>query len=209
MGLDQLVSGTRGRILGLLRRSRASIGDLAQVLGISGNAVRGHMAAMQRDGLVREVGMAPSTGGKPAQLYDLTREAEELFPKAYAVALAELIRGLERRDGAGKTRELLRETGALTVEQRGEAEQPLEHRVEHAARLLRALGGDVVVEETGGSWHIRGFGCPLSRVVADQPEACALAQGLVEAATGGTVTECCERGERPRCNFRITSATPR
>lgn len=206
---EQLVSGTRGRIVGLLRRSRGSIGDLAQVLGISGNAVRGHVAALQRDGLVREAGMAPSTGGKPAQLYDITSEAEELFPKAYALALAELIRGLDRRDGHERTRELLREVGALTVPEEGATVQPLERRVEYAARLLRGLGGDVVVEGADGSWSIRGFGCPLSSVVKDQPDACALAQGVVEAATGGTVTECCDRGERPRCNFVITSGPPR
>jgi len=54
-----------------------------------------------------------------------------------------------------------------------------------------------------GGWRLKGYGCPLSAVTAGRPEVCALAQALVEEITGRPVTECCDRGARPRCGFQV------
>ncbi len=45
---------------------------------------------------------------------------------------------------------------------------------------------------------LQGYACPLSAVTAKHPQVCALARALVEEITGEPVTECCERGDRPR-----------
>ncbi len=116
---DRMAGGTRGQLLVMLRRSAATINDLAGELGISDNAVRTHIAALQRDGMVEHAGVLRSTGGKPAQLYRITREAEELFPKAYALVLGELIRVLEERDGRDGVTELLRRVGARAAAAQG------------------------------------------------------------------------------------------
>jgi len=202
--IASFLGGTRARILTLLRRSATTIGDLAQAVGITGNAVRGHVAALQRDGLVRETGTAPSTGGKPAQLYDITPEGEELFPKAYAFVLRELIQVLKDRDGQGATVELLQQVGRRTAESVGRRGDDADARVAAAADVLRSIGGDVSVRRIEGGWEIRGFGCPLSAVVLREPDACCLAQGLVADVTGAEVVECCDRtGARPRCTFQV------
>jgi predicted ArsR family transcriptional regulator len=75
-----------------------------------------------------------------------------------------------------------------------------------AATVLKALGGDVDVQKVEGGWLLQGYGCPLSAVTATHAEACALARGVVEEITGEKVVECCERGERPRCRFRVEAA---
>lgn len=207
--LDTLVGGTRARILRLLRRSRSTIADLAEAVGISGNAVRGHVSSLQADGLVDPAGTAPSTGGKPAHLYDLSRRGEELFPKAYAPVLIELVRTLEERDGREPTLELLRRVGARAargIELRGDS---VDARVEAAADALRSLGGDVTVARGPGRWEIRGFGCPLAAVVLDEPDTCQLARGLVAHVTGMPVRECCDRsGTRARCAFHVSEGSP-
>jgi predicted ArsR family transcriptional regulator len=59
------------------------------------------------------------------------------------------------------------------------------------------------VEEEGGQVRLQGFGCPLGEVTAKHPLTCKLAEALVTELVGAPVTECCERGERPRCAFRI------
>src|SRR5881628_604191 len=82
--LARLTGETQARLLGLLRRSRQSIAGLARALRLTDNAVRMHIAALRRDGIVEDVGTQRDTGGKPARLYGLTREGEELFPKASA-----------------------------------------------------------------------------------------------------------------------------
>ena len=69
---DRLIGGTRGQLLVLLRRAERSINELAEALGISDNAVRMHVASLQRDGMVETAGVERDTGGKPARRYQLT-----------------------------------------------------------------------------------------------------------------------------------------
>jgi predicted ArsR family transcriptional regulator len=202
--IERVLGSTRGQLLRLLRRSRSSINELAGGLGITDNAVRTHIAAMQRDGMVRSAGVERATGGKPAQLYEITPEAEEMFPKAYAVVLNSLLGLLEERQGRSEVVGLLREVGARAATAGSDlTHEEEEARVFGAAEVLRQLGGDVEVERTGGGWRIRGYGCPLSAVVAEHEETCSLAESLVAGITGLAARECCDRSERPRCSFAI------
>ena len=89
--VERLVGETQARVLHLLRRSRRTINDLSESLGLTDNAVRTHVAALSRDGIIEPVGTQRDTGGKPARLYALTEAGEELFPKAYAMVLAGLV----------------------------------------------------------------------------------------------------------------------
>jgi predicted ArsR family transcriptional regulator len=198
-----ILDTTKGRILAVLRRREASINALAKEVGISGNAVRQHLMALQADGLVREAGSSASTGGKPAQLYALTAEAEEIFPKAYALVLKAVVRQLIGRDGLPVTLELLRET----ARQAAPAGPPPGKGVEPALEVLRSLGGDVRAEETEEGWLIQGAGCPLSDVVMGTPEVCVLVEELVSRVTGRVVQHVCDRsGDRPNCAFRVLAA---
>ncbi len=203
--LKNLTGETRAKLLGLLRRSHHSITSLAEALNVTDNAVRTHVSNLERDGIVQSVGMHRETGGKPARLYSLTEEGEELFPKAYALVLAGLIEEITRKQGSDRATELLSEVGRRT----GSGTVPLtdpESRVVAAAAALRSLGGLVDVHQTEEGWHLEGFACPLSAVTANHPEVCALARALVEEITGRPTTECCDRSARPRCGFRIAGA---
>lgn len=212
--LDALVGETRGRVLRLVRHAPRSIGQLADVLGISENAVRGHVAAAERDGLVQQAGVRRATGGKPARVYELTPEAEELFPKGYALVFTELVRMLRDEDGHDETIERLRRVGrrlgaqAATADQGGAPRREVGRRLADAAGVLESLGGPVEVVEEPHGWRIRADGCPLSAVVTEEPDVCALAEALVAEITGRRVTECCRKSERPRCEFRIAEDAP-
>jgi predicted ArsR family transcriptional regulator len=202
---DRLVGGTRGELLTLLRRAERSINELAEKLGISDNAVRMHIASLQRDGMVEAAGVERATGGKPAQRYQLTAEAEELFPKAYAVVFGELVQVLEEEQGRDGVVRLLRKVGARAAGGEGGAALSDGERVERAAAVLRQLGGEVDVERTESGWKILGHGCPLSGVVGEHEAVCSLGEALVGEVTGLRVSECCRRGERPRCAFEISA----
>lgn len=204
---DVLAVGTRGRMLVLLRRAENTISGLAAELGISDNAVRTHIASLQRDGMVEEAGVLRATGGKPAQLYRITKAAEELFPKAYALVLGQLIEVLEGRVGREGVVELFREVASrAAAPHRSEAADP-EMRIAAAVEVLKAIGGDVVVERIDDGWLLRGHGCPLSGVVRDHPSVCTVAQALIEELTGLPADECCHRGDRPNCSFRVSAAS--
>ena len=197
-----LTGETQARLLALLRRSHQSINDLAASLGLTDNAVRTHIATLMRDGIVEDVGTERDTGGKPARLYGLTRQGEELFPKAYAAVLTGVIDELVRTDGKAHALAVLRAVGERVAAGVGGLDG-VEGRVAAAAAALRGLGGDVEVQRTETGWRLQGYGCPLSAVATEREEICALAQALVASITGRAVTECCERAGRPRCAFLI------
>lgn len=201
--IERILGATRGQLLGLLRRSRRSINELAATLGITDNAVRTHVAAMQRDGMVQPAGVERGTGGKPAQLYEITPQAEEMFPKAYAFVLGALLQLLEERRGQDEVVALLREVGARAAAAARPTDGEEEGHVRAAAEVLRQLGGDVEVERTDAGWRIRGYGCPLSAVVAEHAKVCALAETLVGEISGMPVRERCDRTDRPRCAFEL------
>lgn len=201
--MDTLVGETRARLLHLVRRARLTVGQLAEALGISENAVRTHIAAAERDGLVRQSGVQRSTGGKPARVYELAPEAEELFPKAYALVFTELVRTLRDEDGDRNAIERLRRVGRRLGAASAPSDEGAARRVAAAAAVLESIGGSVEVIEESEGWTIRSDGCPLSAVVTEDPHVCALAEALVAEVTGRRVIECCHKAERPRCKFRI------
>src|SRR5919199_6002354 len=103
-------ASTRGRIVALLRRATRTVDDLAQALALTDNAVRAHLATLERDGLVHQQGVRRGSG-KPAAAYALTPDAERLFPKPYAPVLRQLLDELDQRIAPEEVETMLRRVG--------------------------------------------------------------------------------------------------
>jgi predicted ArsR family transcriptional regulator len=202
---DRLLASTRGRVLSELRRGPRTVNELADLLGLTDNAVRLHLAGLERDGLIAHEGVRRGIG-KPAHVFVLTPEADSLFPKAYATILTALIEELRAREGNAQLEEMMRAIGKrIGALVRSDAPD-LRTRVDAAARVLTDLGGLVDVIEGETDMMIRGYSCPLAAVVQESPETCALAEELVSGVTGEATRECCDRsGEIPRCAFRVSA----
>lgn len=200
--LEKLLGESQVNLLRILRRSQQTITSLAARMGLTDNAVRTHIATLRRNGLVTEAGTQRDTGGKPARMYDLSRQGEELFPKAYSTILSELIGQIEARDGKEKVVELLRAVGVHASKGVPRPEEP-GARVAAAADALRSLGADIDISRTDTGWRLQGYGCPLSAVTEKRPSVCSLAHALVSEVTQQPVIECCDHTGRPRCAFEI------
>jgi predicted ArsR family transcriptional regulator len=195
---------TRGRLLALLREGTWTVDDLATRLQLTDNAIRFHLAALEAVGTVRKEGVLRRQGaGKPADLYSLTADAEESFSRAYAPVLAATVAELRETMTSVQLVAFLKRVGKrLAASFRGKA-APLSSRVASASELLNALGGVTTVEKTGGTYHIIGRACPLSRAVESDACVCAAVTALVAEVANADVTERCDRSGRPRCNFEI------
>ncbi|HEX5886701.1 MAG TPA: metalloregulator ArsR/SmtB family transcription factor [Pyrinomonadaceae bacterium] len=68
--------------------------QLAERLGLTAMAVRQHLYALQREGLVTHE-ERPVPIGRPAKFWHLTREADHLFPEAYAELSVALINSVK------------------------------------------------------------------------------------------------------------------
>ncbi len=201
---DRFFETTKGRILALLRRGSRTVDDLASALGLSDNAVRPHLGALERDGVVQQRGVKP-TGGKPATLYEVAPEAERLFTKAYIPVLTQLVGVLAERTTPEELETLLREVGRRIAAGKGQLSGDMRARAVAAATFLTELGGVVDVEEKDGRFVLRGFSCPLADAVRAHPATCQVAESLVARVVGLPVRERCDRGERPRCCFEVLS----
>jgi predicted ArsR family transcriptional regulator len=199
---------TRGQIVVLLRRSGRTVEELARALGLTDNGIRAHLAVLERDGIARQRGSVRrgSGGGKPAYIYELTLEAEDLFPKAYEPALSRLVEVLYERLGPEESEALLRSVGRRLVEGKTVPTHGTRARLEAAAGVLSELGGLAELEEQDGNLVIRGYSCPLAAVTPEHPEVCRMAEALVAEVAGVPVHECCDRSERPRCCFEVAPA---
>ena len=199
---DRFFETTRGRILALLRRGSRTVDELAKALGVTDNAVRVHLAALERDGVVQQRGVRP-TGGKPAYAYEVAPEAERLFTRAYIPVLTQLVGVLTERMAPDELETLLREVGRRLAGARERSRGDLRSRAEVAATVLTELGGVVDVEEGDGGMVLRGYSCPLADAVRAHPTTCRAVETLVAELLGVPVQEHCDRGTRPRCCFEL------
>lgn len=203
---DRILASTRGRVVQLLRRSAQTVNDLATKLDLTDNAVRLHLSALERDGLVEQQAVRRETAGKPAYVYRTTPAAESLFQKPYDRVLAELLSVLSSRHAAEELDELVREVGRRLGARSALSSGDLRARAAHAAAVLNDLGGLVEVQENGEELRLQGYSCPLGALTHEHPETCRLAEALVSELMQTPVVETCERGARPRCAFRILEA---
>jgi len=198
----QFFAGTRGRIITLLRRSSRTVDELAQALGLTHTAVRAHLAALERDGLVQQRSERRGSR-KPSSVYDLAPAAEYLFPKAYGQLLDQLLEVLQRRMMPEEVETLLREVGQRMAAQWKIPSGNLRVRLEAAVEVLNELGG-LMERETGEKTvSIRGYRCPFAAVVPEHPEMCRLAETLLSELVGVPVQEHCERTGPVPCRFVV------
>lgn len=190
--------------MALLRRGVATVEELARALGLTDNAVRAHLAALERDGLVAQSGLRRGVG-KPAYTYVLTAEAERLFPKAYGLLLDVMLDVLAARLPPEALADLLRDTGRRLARAQPALEGDLRTRADGAVRLLGTLGGLAELEEHADGLVIVGRSCPLAAAVADHPETCLLAEALLAEALGTPVCQVCDPAHAG-CRFEIGAA---
>ena len=201
-GEQRFFASTRGRIVTLLRRSSRTVDELASDLDLTDNAVRAHLVTLERDGIVQQRG-ARRGSGKPASMYELAPAAEQLFPKAYAPVLQNVVEILSERMPTDEVETLLREVGRRIAADWKVPSGNLRVRLVGAVEVLHELGGLAELEESEGHYAIRGYSCPLAAVVPGHPSMCRLAETLLTELVGVPVRERCDNADIPRCRFAI------
>ncbi|HEY8195649.1 MAG TPA: ArsR family transcriptional regulator [Gemmatimonadales bacterium] len=207
---DRIQETTRGRVLALLRRNEMTTDELAEAVGLTDNAIRAHLATLERDGLVQSRGeRRDGRVGKPATLYQISPDAEPLFSKAYLPLLTTLLAALGARLGAEELSGLLADVGSRLAEGLTRPSGDLSSRAQAASTLLNQLGGLSSVEEVepGARYLIQARGCPVGVAVKERPEVCEAIVTLLSELTGAEVRSCCARAGRPSCCFKVSSAS--
>jgi predicted ArsR family transcriptional regulator len=201
----QLLDTSRGRVVAVLQRGAQTVDDVAAKLGLTTNAVRAQLTAMERDGVVRKMGQRPGTT-RPFHVFELTPEVEQLLSRAYIPLLAHLVRiFLEGLPGA-QVDALLRAAGKGLAGELSAGRRlsgNLRSRVFAASEIMNEQLGAVTRVQENGGYVIRGEGCPLAALTGKHPAVCLAMESFVADMVAASVHQCCDRRGRPRCCFEI------
>lgn len=204
---NRFFESSRGRIVTLLRGTTKTVNELVGELQLTDNAVRAHLLSLERDGLIKQSGVQKGTR-KPHFAYELTAEADNLFPKAYDVLLNQLITVLKGRLKPATLEQVLRDVGRSLAGAQDVSRKKgdLESRVASGVRALEAIGGAARIEKEKKEFFIRSESCPLAAAVAEHPEVCRLAESLLSEIIGVKIRERCDREGSPRCRFEVVES---
>ena len=180
----QLSSGegtsTRMTLMELLKRAgETDVASLAGQLGISGVAVRQHLAALERDGKVTQRSVRRPVG-RPAKLYRLTEAADDAFPQASAKVALDLLARLEKLRGPEAVEKLLQ---ARLRDLLKRYQEQLKGARSWSKKLkvlaeIRESEGYLCDSEPAPSSEAKGglrlveHHCPLSDLARQHPEVC-------------------------------------
>jgi predicted ArsR family transcriptional regulator len=203
-------TSTRDQILHMLKvKGSLSVSDMAVELGITEMAVRRHLNTLERDNLIKST-LVRQAMGRPTNVYSLSQEADELFPRNYSHLTLDFLRDLKEMDGLGKVEMLFRRReNRLEEVYRNHMKGDLQQRVATLAELQNEKGYMVEwdKDEETGSYRIKEYNCPISQVAREFNQACTCELSLFRRVLQADVeqTSCMAKGG-DKCVFEIKEA---
>jgi predicted ArsR family transcriptional regulator len=196
------------QLLALLLSNKAglTVDELSGELEITRNAVRQHLAALERDNLVRRGETKPS-GGRPEQLYLLSSRGAEMFPRRYSWFSELLIEAMAAdvgHDAVGDKLDQMGRAVALQLLKSKASPDDRASRVAAMAEIMKELGYEAAVAPAPAEDTIAAVNCVFHHLAEKFPEVCRFDLGLIGAFTDSTVEhqECMLRGGR-MCRFKL------
>ena len=193
----------------LRNKSGASVDELAQALGVTRTAVRQHLAALMRDGLVAP-GTTRASGGRPQRLFVLTDEGKEAFPRHYSWFAQLLVEEIAKEHGTAGLRARLGRIASAVVAQMPQQQRTpngasSREKIETLAGLLDELGYDAHLVKDKSGPVIEADNCVFHELAMRHPEICHFDLALLSGYTGNKVDlyECMARGGQV-CRFHFT-----
>lgn len=203
--------GTRQQeLLSLLLRNKGglTVDELSEQLAITRNAVRQHLAALEKDGLVAKDAVRPS-GGRPEQLYILTEIGKEQFPRHYSWFAQLMVESIKHDAGESGLWERMAAMGTEVAAQLLRQHPELktrQNKVEKLTEIMAQLGYNTQASVAEKSTSmIEADNCIFHNLAAKNPEICQFDLALLSTFTDSKVDhqECMARGGNV-CRFKFT-----
>jgi predicted ArsR family transcriptional regulator len=193
---------TQQRLLRALLRAPdgMSVERLTKALGITHNAVRTHLATLQRDGVINRLGQRP-TGGRPEFIFVLSPAGRESFPRRYRQIAENLISEVGNSLGHAALEKVMRRMGKKAGTQLTKGRTTVS--VTDTAAAMKQLGYEASVSRSGHADNeIVARNCVFHQLAEHYPAVCQFDLAFMETAVGRRVEhrECMVRGGRV-CRF--------
>lgn len=188
--------GVRAELLVALKKAQPiTAHELGAQFGLTPNALRRYLKALEEEGLVRFRRIVRGLGA-PVYAFSLTETGEALFPRTYASVLVTALTALRKEGGSDAVRdvfsnewqELANDAEPLM------ASLPLSERASLMAELLTSRGymAEATTVEVAGEngdaaetvTKLRLHNCSMREIAEKFPEACAAESKFVEQMLG-------------------------
>jgi predicted ArsR family transcriptional regulator len=203
----------RDQLLRLLleKKTGRTIDELARGLHVSRNAVRQHLTSLIAEGLVTK-GPVQATGGRPEQLYMLSAEGHEGFPRKYSWFSELLLDSLKSEKGEAALIARFEKLGAQVGTQLQHAHHlpgSASERIASLATAMHELGYEASSTATTGRQlpMIEASNCVFHHLATRFPEVCHFDLALLSTFVGRPVEhdQCIVRGGH-LCRFKFKPA---
>lgn len=163
-----------------------TIDELAEHLGITRNAVRQQVTALERDGLVMPTGFRP-TGRRPSRTYGLTVEGRESFPRRYDLLSVGMLQSVRARLGEEAAEAVLEDLAEELAAKWLPSLTGLPKRARNAAvvDLMNELGYHAHLGADGET--IAAINCVYHRVAQETRAVCRFDERLLSLLLGTEV----------------------
>ena len=204
------MSETRMRILQLLKmRASMTISQLAEALHISQMGVRQHLMILEAEGLVAHY-QEKQGRGRPPHVYQLTDQANSLFPTTYANFAVGLMHEVAKFNGPGFINKVFRGRmkSQLETYQQRLAGKNLCERVKELARIRDEEGYMARFDENEDDYVLIEHNCPIAVIAQEYPHVCEIELALFRQSLGAKIVreEHLMQGSH-RCCYRIPKST--
>jgi DeoR family suf operon transcriptional repressor len=189
-------------------RSGATLDELVTAVGLSRTAVNQHLMTLERDGYVRKA--APRrTGGRPVNVYVLTEDGTNLFPKQYSWFSKLLIQTLHQELGEERVNRYMYDLGVKTSA--GLIPRLIgknrEERIAEIVKIMNETGFIAQTTSPAGSDklpRVECRNCVYHDLSKDYPEVCRFDIGFLSGLMGAEIEHeaCVQRGD-DTCRFRF------
>src|SRR5699024_4400622 len=131
---------------------------------------RRHLNTLERDNLIASK-LVRQAMGRPTNVYSLTEEADQLFPRHYSDFALDFLQDIEELEGPEKVKHLFdrREERMSDQYKKQVKGKTLEEKVNQLAELQNEKGYMVEVEEEPrtGNFILKEYNCPISQVAKE------------------------------------------
>jgi predicted ArsR family transcriptional regulator len=174
---------TRGRIVESLKRGPMTVIELSTEHGLTPNAVRQHLARLERDALVTETSSRRGPT-KPSVVYALTSEGDRLFPQRYDVLLNAVLNEVRRGGGPEAVASLFRNIGERSARKNAHRFEGKDTagRITEVVKILGEQGVLADVEQQSEGFVLREHNCPFKETAVAHPQVCTVVHTLLEQA---------------------------
>jgi len=177
----------------LKTKGSMTVGEMSAELGITEMAVRRHLSTLERDNLIKSRLLRQSMG-RPTNVYFLSEEAENMFPKNYHDLSLEILKDVEELQGEHVVEELFRRRKERMKESYQDyiaKDSDIETKLATLARLQNEKGYMVEVKKdpATGKYIFVESNCPISNVAREYNVACDCEKELFKSVLQADVNQ--------------------